>query len=289
MFIITGANGALGRAIVENLLTRVPADQIAVSVRNPAGAAALAERGVSVRHGDFTDPSTLPDAFAGATQVLIVSVNELGDAAVAQHGAAIDAARASGAERILYTSHMGARPDSPVAFAPDHAATEALLEDSGVPFTSLRNGFYANTATMLVTQALATGTLTAPADGPVNWTAPADLAEAAAVILTQPGSIDGPTPPLAASQSVDLDALAQIATRVHGRAISRVTVSADAYREGLITHGTPARYADMFLGMFQASRRGDFATDDPTLEQLIGHPTTPLADVLAAAGSAGAH
>ena len=65
--------------------------------------------------------------------------------------------------RILYTSHMGARPDSPFAAAPDHAATEALLRDSGVPYTSLRNGFYADTPKRLIAQALQAGSLTAPA------------------------------------------------------------------------------------------------------------------------------
>ncbi len=180
MIIVTGATGQLGRGIVEQLLARVPPDQVGVSVRDPEKAGAFAARGVRVRRGDFADPASLKYAFEGATQVLIVSVDELGDAAVARHGAAIEAARAAGAQRILYTSHMGASPDSPFAAAADHAATEALLRDSGVPFTSLRNGFYANTAMMLVGQALQTGTLTAPEDGPVSWTAPADLAEAEA-------------------------------------------------------------------------------------------------------------
>lgn len=165
---------------MEQLLARVPAHQLGVSVRDPEMGTAFAARGVRVRHGDFADPTSLEKAFEGARQVLIVSVDELGEVAVAKHAAAIEAARAAAARRILYTSHMGARPDSPFPPAPDHAATEALLRDSGVPFTSLRNGFYANTATMLVSQALQAGMLAAPEDGPVAWTAPADLAEAAA-------------------------------------------------------------------------------------------------------------
>jgi NAD(P)H dehydrogenase (quinone) len=283
VIIVTGATGQLGRGIVEQLLARVPPDQVGVSVRDPGKASAFTARGVRVRRGDFADPATLNDAFKGASQVLIVSVDELGDGAVARHAAAIDAARAAGAHRILYTSHMGAAPDSPFAAAPDHAATEALLRDSGVPFTSLRNGFYANTASMLVGQALRTGTLTAPEDGPVSWTAPGDLAEAAAIALSQEGTLDGITPPLAGSEAVDLTALAAIASEVHGREITRVTVSEDEYRNSLIAHGTPERFAEMFLGMFRATRRGDFASTDPTLQRLIGHPPTTIRDVLASA------
>lgn len=283
MIIVTGATGQLGRGIVEQLLARVPPDQVGVSVRDPGKASAFAARGVRVRRGDFADPATLNDAFKGASQVLIISVDELGDVAVARHAAAIDAARAAGAQRILYTSHMGAAPDSPFAAAPDHAATEALLRDSGVPFTSLRNGFYANTASMLVGQALQAGTLTAPEDGPVSWTAPGDLAEAAAIALSQEGALDGITPPLARAEAVDLTALAAIASEVHGREITRVTVSEDEYRNTLIAHGTPERFAEMFLGMFRASRRGDFASTDPTLQRLIGHPPTAIRDVLTSA------
>ncbi len=287
MIIITGATGQLGRGIVEQLLARLSADQVGISVRDPEKASAFADRGVRVRRGDFADPASLSDAFEGASQVLIVSVDELGEIAVARHAAAIKAARASGARRILYTSHMGARLDSPFAPAPDHAATEALLQESGVPFTSLRNGFYASTAVMLVGQALQTGRLTAPEDGPVSWTAPADLAEAAAVALRQEASLDGITPPLASAEAVDLTALAAIASEVLGRELTRVTVSEDEYRNTLVAHGTPERFAQMFIGMFRASRRSDFATADPTLQRFIGHPPTAIRDVLASAPTPG--
>lgn len=289
MIIVTGATGQLGRDVVEQLLARVPADRIGLSVRDPQKASALAERGVRVRRGDFAEPATLTEAFEGATQVLIVSVDELGEVAVARHAAAIDAARAAGAQRILYTSHLGARPNSPFAPGRDHAATEALLRDSGVPSTSLRNGFYVNTATMLVDQALRTGALTAPEDGPVSWTAPADLAEAAAIVLTRDPELDGPSLPLAVPQAVDLTELAAIASEVHGREITRVTVTDDDYREGLVAHGTPERYAEMFLGMFRAGRRGDFATEDTTLQRLIGHPPTSVREMLARVDSRQVH
>ncbi|MGD0560915.1 MAG: NAD(P)H-binding protein, partial [Streptosporangiaceae bacterium] len=145
MIVITGATGQLGSLIVASLLERVPAEEVGVSVRDPARAADLAERGVRVRRGDFGEPDSLADAFEGATQVLLVSANELGGKAVDGHVAAIDAAIDAGAERILYTSHQGASADSLFAPMVDHAATEAYLAKTGTPFTSLRNGFYATT------------------------------------------------------------------------------------------------------------------------------------------------
>lgn len=65
MIVITGANGTLGRGIVEQLLGRVPAEKIAVSVRDPEQARELAVQGVRVRRGDFTDPASLTHAFEG--------------------------------------------------------------------------------------------------------------------------------------------------------------------------------------------------------------------------------
>ena len=201
MIVITGATGALGRQIVAQLLDRRNADQIGVSVRDPAKAQALSQRGVRVRQGDFDHPETLAAAFEGATQVLIVSSNAraYGGDAIGQQRAAVEAARAAGARRIVYTSHMGAGADS--AFPPmhDHAAAEAMLRDCGVAWTALRNGFYASTVPMMVGEAASSGVLAAPADGKVSWTAHADLAAAAVEVLLQEGRFEGPTPPLTGS------------------------------------------------------------------------------------------
>ncbi|MFF5760482.1 SDR family oxidoreductase [Streptomyces longwoodensis] len=276
MFVITGATGQLGSRIVRRLLTRVPADQVVACVRDPERAAGLLAEGVEVRRGDYTDPASLAEAFKGASQVLVVSVNDTGDAAVAQHRAAIDAARAAGAERILYTSHQGAGADSLFAPMPDHAATERYLSTTGAPFTSLRNGFYAGTVPLLLGGALETGELRAPADGPVSWTTHDDLAEAAAVLLTAEGRYEGPTPPLTAARAYDLDDVAGILTRLGGRTVRRVVVEDEEWTAGLVGHGMPAEQADLLLGMFHASRRGEFTTTGTTLEDLLGHPATAL-------------
>ena len=191
---MTGATGELGRRIVERLLTRMPAHQVGVSVRDPEKAKALADQGVRVRRGSFTDPDSLAHAFEGASRVLIVSVDKMGDEVLKQHRVAIDAAVAAGARRILYTSHMGASAASHFQACRNHAATEEALRACGVPYTSLRNGFYATSALHFLGHALETGSVALPADGPASWTAHADLAEAAAVILADEGRFDGPTP-----------------------------------------------------------------------------------------------
>lgn len=281
MIVITGANGTLGRGIVEQLLGRVPAEKIAVSVRDPEQARELAVQGVRVRRGDFTDPASLTHAFEGASQVLIVSAATTGGAAITQHRTAIEAAEAAGTHRILYTSHMGVNPSSPFPPMVDHAATEALLRESGMAFTSLRNGFYASTTLWLLTEALKTGELTAPQDGPVSWTAHADLAEAAAITLAEE-SFDGPTPALTAGAALDLAGAAELAAELTGRTIRRVVVPDEQYRASLLAQGLPEARVELTLGLFAASRQGEFAHVDPALAHLLGRPTTPLREVLKA-------
>jgi uncharacterized protein YbjT (DUF2867 family) len=282
MIIVTGANGQLGRAVVERLLVRVPAEQIGVSVRDPQKAQGLKERGVRVRRGDFADPASLAHAFEGASQVLIVSADNFGETAVRLHRTAIDIARKVGARRILYTSHMGSSPTSLFAPMVDHAATEAALRDAGVAFTSLRNGFYASSALLLLGNAIQTGELVAPEDGPVAWTAHADLAEVTAIALSEE-VFDGVTPDLTASEEIDLDGIAAIASELAQRPIRRIVVLDAQYRASLVAHGLPEESADLLLGIFRASRLGEFNWVDPTLARLIDRPPTPLRDILKAA------
>ena len=283
MIVVTGATGHLGRAIVERLVARVPANTVGASVRDPGKAADLATLGVRVRQGDFNDPSSLRHAFEGATQVLIVSSNAAasGGDPLAQHRSAIDAARTAGVGRIVYTSHMAASAFS--AFPPmrDHAATEDMLGQSGLAWTSLRHGFYGASGIMLMGDALETGVLAAPADGKVAWTAHADLAEAAAIILGYEGRYDGPTPPLTGAQSLDLADLADIASGLLDRAVRREIVTEGELRAKMVARGAPGHAADMVLGLYAASRASEFAPTDPTLERLLGRRPIGMRDLIA--------
>ena len=280
MLIVTGANGTLGNLVLERLLARVPASSIGVSVREPDKASVLADRGVRVRHGDFEDAASLAHAFEGVDDILIISAAAIGEVALRRHRTAIEAAKLAGAKRIVYTSHMGARSDS--AFPPmrSHVETEQVLEASGVPFVSLRNGFYASTPVRFLGPALASGKLIAPADGPVSWTTHHDLADVAAITLTERDVLRGISPALTAGEAIDLREVARIAAELTGKPIERVVVSDQAYRDTMLANHAPPAQVDMMLGLFAAARRGDFATVDPTLARLMGRPPQTVRDVV---------
>jgi NAD(P)H dehydrogenase (quinone) len=282
VIVVTGATGKLGNLVVQSLLKRVSADQVGVSVRDPEKAAAFRERGVRVRTGDFAKPETLTDAFDGASRLLMISSNAaaFGGDPLAQHRAAIEKARQVGVERIFYTSHMASSHTS--AFAPmtTHAATEELLADSGVPWTSLRNGFYADAASRFMGVEWQSGRIVAPADGKVAWTAHEDLADAAAAILTGTAVFDGPTPPLAGTEALDLEGLAAVGAKLLGHPIQRQIVEDEVFYQTLVGRRLPPHVAKLTLGFFEASRRGEFSTEDAILKRVIGRQPTRISSIL---------
>lgn len=286
MIVVTGATGQLGSLIVQRLLETVPAADIGVSVRDTEKADHLAQLGVRVRHGDFSERDSLAAAFRGARQVLIVSSNAgaYGGDPVAQHRNAIEAARAAGVRRIVYTSHMAASSTSTFPPMHSHAATEEMLRDSGIAWTALRNGFYAGSASLYLGNAPSSGDFATPQDGKVCWTAHADLAAGAARILIDEGRFDGPTPPLTAPRSLDFDDVAQVLSDLSGRPVKRRIVTDGQAEASLAARNLSPAIVAITLGFYRAARAGEFAATDPTLANLIGKEPTPLREVLAQAG-----
>ncbi len=280
MIIITGATGALNGATVDHLLERVPASEVAVAVRDVAKAQRFADLGVEVRRGDYADPASLPSAFDGADQLLLVSSSDPGADAVALHGAAIGAAVKVGVGRILYTSHQGASLSTPFKPGRDHEATEVLLAESGIAWTSLRNGFYAHSLNWLMGPWRETGSVTVPADGPVSWTAREDAAEAAAVILASDGAYDGPTT-LTANAAPTFEEVAGIASEVSGRTVGLQVINTDEWLAAQVAAGQPEFMARFLLGMYEAAHEGFFAGVDPLLGELLGREPQTVREVLA--------
>ena len=100
--IVTGAAGHLGRHVVAELLERVDARDLILVTRSPDALADHAARGADVRAGDFTDPASLPSAFAGGERMLLISTDAIG-ARVRHQADAIDAADAAGERHYAYT------------------------------------------------------------------------------------------------------------------------------------------------------------------------------------------
>lgn len=279
MITVTGANGHLGRGVINRLLELLPAEQVVVSVRDPAKAEDLARRGVRVYPGDFAEPSSLVQAFTGAERVLIVSTDVIGPARAGLHKAAVDAAKQAGARHVVYTSIIDPDPASPFAATADHAATEEYIRASGLHYTLLRNNFYAEGIPLFAGAALAGGSLDVPADGPAAYVARSDLAEATANLLARGGYVDEALD-LTGPEALDMAQIANIIGQIQKRTVKRNIMPDATYREGLLAHGLPPEAADGLLSIFAALRQNRFAGVDGTLETLLGRKPRTVAALL---------
>ncbi|MFD7296435.1 NAD(P)H-binding protein [Streptomyces sp. NPDC059897] len=282
MIVVTGATGGLGGATVEHLLQRMPADQVAVSVRDAAKAQHLADRGVRVRQGSYEEPAALRESFAGAEQVLVVSGNDPSADMIGLHRNAVEAAVEAGVRRIVYTSQQGAVPGNPYLPSEFHIATEAILAGSGVAWTALRNGAYGPLDQVLGPWRQ-TGRIVQPADGPVPYTDRDDIAEATAALLAGDRTVDGPVN-LTAPAAVTFDDLAEIASRLTGRTVQRIVVDDEQWVADQIANGTPEPVARLILTWHQAGRAGYFTETGPLLGELLGREPRSAVERLAAQG-----
>lgn len=275
---ITGATGQLGRLVVQALKSRRPGAQLLALVRTPAKAADL---GIATREADYNRPETLPAAVAGVQTLLLISSSEIGQRA-AQHRQVIDAARAAGVRRIVYTSLLHA-DTSPIGLAAEHRESEAMIKASGMAYTLLRNGWYTENYTGSIPGALAGGALIGSAGaGRIASAARADFAEAAAVVLAEAGH-EGRTYELAGDEAYTLSDLAAEVSRQSGRDIPYRNLPAADYATALAGFGLPAGLAQAIAAWDVDASNGALFHDGRELSRLIGRPTTPLAQSVAAA------
>jgi NAD(P)H dehydrogenase (quinone) len=283
--VITGASGHLGRRTAELLLDTpgVDAADVVLVTRSPAKLDDLAARGATVRAGDFSDPASLADAFAGATRVLIVSTDVVG-ARLAGHLAAVEAARAAGASLIAYTSIPNPVDDNPAGVVPDHKATEEAIVASGVPYAFLRNALYSEYRIPEATHAIASGTLAYnTGSGATAYVSREDCAAAAAAVLAGGDEHANQTYTITGAEALDGPGLARVYSEVGGTEVTTTEISDDEFAAALIAGGLPEVAAPLLVSFSAAIREGklDQVTND--VETLTGRAPRPLAEVLRAA------
>ena len=272
-YAVTGATGHLGRLAVNDLLRRgVPAGNVFALVRDPSRADDLRDLGVGVREADYDRPETLGPALEGIERLLLVSGNEVGRR-VPQHRAVVEAAGAADVGYVVYTSVLRA-DDTELVLAPEHAETEQILRESGLPHAVARNGWYTENYSAQIDDYLARGEILAAAgDGRVAGATRADYAAAAVSLLVgdmpdQVGvhELGGP--------AFTLSDLAAAITEVTGTTVTYRDVAPEALVTEMVEAGADRPTAEFVAAL-------DTAPDE--LAGLLGRAPTPLVDVVRAA------
>ena len=280
--IVTGASGHLGRLVADALVERLgPADVVLVT-RHPKALRDLADRGATVRYGDFDKPDSLAEAFDGGERALLISTLAVGHR-TAQHRAAIEAAAAAGVGHLVYTSFANPGPDHPVGpIATEHGETEEILKASGLAWTILRNATYAELQVAPGALAVAGGKLyTNAGDGLLVPVSRQDCAAAAATVLTTEGHV-GMTYDITGPEALSQTQLADVLADVSGRRVEVVPVGDRMLAWGLMRHGAPKPVARAIVAFGKAIREGYYSVVDPAASRLLGRTPRTLRDVLIA-------
>lgn len=280
MIAVTGATGQLGRLVIAALLKKVPANQIIAAVRSPEKAKDLTDLGVQVRQADYSKPETLDSAFKGAEKLLLISSSEVGQRE-AQHNAVIAAAKRAGVKLLAYTSLLHA-DKSPLGLGVEHRATEKALSESGIPFVLLRNGWYTENYAASIAPALAHNAfIGSVGEGRISSAARQDYAEAAAAVLVLEDQ-GGKIYELAGDESYTLAEFSAEISHQSGKKVDYVNLPEAEFAKALLGAGLPEGLANMLADSDAGAEKGGLFDDSHTLSKLIGRPTTPVKEVIAA-------
>lgn len=270
---VTGSTGFLGGMVARRLAAK--GFPVRLLSRDPARAPELPR--ASAVTCAYANDRQAKEALDGVKTLFMVSASESADR-LDQHRAFIDAAAQAGVEHIVYTSFYGAAPDAVFTLARDHWATERHIVASGMHYTFLRDNFYVDFLPALVGE---DGVIRGPAGvGRVAAVCRADIAEAAAVVLTAPTEHRGATYDLTGPESLSLHEVAEILTIHSG---SPVTFHNETIEEAYASRrrwDAPSWQYDAWVSTYTAIAAGELETLTDDVARLTGRAPMGLAEYL---------
>ena len=270
---VTGSTGRVG-GLVARRLSELSVDH-RLLVRDPARAPALP--GTHIAAADYGDAAGVRTALSGAHTVFMVSGAETPNR-VQQHVTFIDAAIDAGVQRIVYLSFFGASPTATFTLARDHWATEEHLRSTGVAHTILRDNLYADFAPALVG---ADGNIRGPAaDGRAAVVAQADVADVAVVVLGSDDAYDGQTLNLTGPAALTMYEIASALSDHLGRTVAYVPETIEEAYASRAVYGAPKWQVDAWVSTYTAIAAGELEGVSEDIQDVTGHPATPLEQVI---------
>jgi NAD(P)H dehydrogenase (quinone) len=279
---ITGASGQLGRLTAEALLEKLTPSDVVLVTRSPEAITDLAARGADVRHADFEDPASLVGAFDGVERLLLISASFF-RVRVPQHRAAIDAAVAAGVRSVAYTGGANPSHSNPAVAMQDHRETEEALVASGLEWTFLRNGIYADSLLNGADAVIAAGRLvTNAAEGRTAYVARADCAAAAAAVLIGEGH-ERKAYDITSRDALSPADVAALLSELSGRPVEPAYVSDKEWIATMVEHaGMPEALAQDIATFGIAARWGYLGAVSTTVRDLTGREPVAVRAVLEA-------
>jgi NAD(P)H dehydrogenase (quinone) len=280
MILITGATGQLGHAVVEQLHPQSTPGAFAVMARDPAKAQGYRERGIAVRQGDFDDPASLAQAFAGVHKLLLISSRSMDRAA--QQMRVVDVAKAAGVQHIVYTglSIQNIETSHVKALMQSHFETEDHIRASGMAYTFVRNTMYADALPEIVGPQWRTLGLALPGGlGKVPYALRREMGEATANLLLQEGHA-GKTYDFVGSHGYSYRDVADALATLTGQPVPYTDLEPQAFEQALNSAGLPDFLAYLTMGTVLDVKARQYETQDDALQQLLGRAPADLPHML---------
>ena len=168
---VVGGTGHLGRQVVDRLVGQ--GDQVTVLIRRREAAAVFARMGVSTVLGDLKDARSIAKALGQDHEALVTTAYGYGRRRRGDNLSSVDdlgnrnliaAARNAGLRRFVFTSILTADKATSVPHFHQKARTEAVLEQSGLDWTSLRPGGFIDTLLDFSARGIERGRVSVPTD-----------------------------------------------------------------------------------------------------------------------------
>ena len=222
--LVTGASGNVGREVVRALTARGASVRAGVYERNDT---AHLFPTVETSRFDFAAPATFPAAFDGVDRLFLMRPPAISNVN-RDIRPVIDYAARAGVGHVVFLSLVGAERNP---FLP-HARIERLLVNSGIPWTTLRCGFFMqNLDTTHRQDIVEHNDLFVPAGGGRTAFIDArDIGDVAARVLTEAGHA-GAAYALTGSESLTYGEVAAIMSAELGRPITCLLYTSDAADE----------------------------------------------------------
>lgn len=281
---VSGANGQFARAVIGNLLAAGRAESLVVGTRdvNSAFSRELAAAGVRVRESDFRRPDVMRKALEGVDRALLVPTYDSNTVRLQQNLNALQAAREAGVRHVVYASFLNAESRLVEHSRLVHFPTEQAIRESGLGFTLLRHGLYAEVLVGDLQQTLATGALRRPGGtARCAYIARSDLGESAACVLMQEDAPSGTTYTETMERTWSGAEIAELMSEVFGRPVRFDPVPVEEWPRYMMDNwGLPEELARSTTGTTQAIQAGEFDLVTGDYARITGHPPMTMRQFL---------
>ncbi|MFF2327166.1 MULTISPECIES: NAD(P)H-binding protein [unclassified Streptomyces] len=261
MFLVTGATGNIGSALLQELQA-FGAGPLRGLTRDITRAAF--PKGVEAVTGDFADTASLKPALEGVRSLFLVS-------RMGSDVEIIEAARRAGVEHVVLVSSITVQTHPHLGPAGENLTVEQLLKDSGMAWTILRPTQFASNALWWAATIREHETVRVPyADIGLPTIHPADIASVARVALTESGH-QGRTYALTGPERITARQQVGAIASALGRDVPFAEISRqEAHRRMAVFLGGEA--ADAVLDLTGGDVNNELLTVRDTASRITGAP-----------------